>query len=109
MKAVLSQNHRDQGDFPNNNQIALRQPAPGTGSEVFCDVLPESLLRGAESFTSRGDRDRGWHGARKKCRRGPDLPDGRLLLLVVNDNNLVAKNARYFYAFAVDRADLESL
>jgi hypothetical protein len=40
---------------------------------------------------------------------GPDLPDGHRLLLVASDNDLVAKNASYFYAFAVDRADLESL
>jgi hypothetical protein len=38
---------------------------------------------------------------------GPDLPDGRRLLLVVSDNDLITKNATYFYAFAIDRADLE--
>jgi hypothetical protein len=38
---------------------------------------------------------------------GPDLPDGRRLLLIVSDNDLISKNPTYFYAFAVDRADLE--
>jgi hypothetical protein len=38
---------------------------------------------------------------------GPDLPDGRRLLLVVSDNDLITKNPTYFYAFAIDRADLE--
>ena len=38
---------------------------------------------------------------------GPDLPDGRRLLLVTSDNDLKPKSATFFYAFAIDRADLE--
>ncbi len=38
---------------------------------------------------------------------GPDLPDGRCLLLITSDNDLNPKNASFLYAFAVDRADLE--
>jgi hypothetical protein len=37
---------------------------------------------------------------------GPDLPDGRHLLLVVNDNDLSAANPSCIYAFAVDPAEL---
>jgi hypothetical protein len=37
---------------------------------------------------------------------GPDLPDGRHLLLVVNDNDLSADNPSCVYAFAVDVGDL---
>jgi hypothetical protein len=38
---------------------------------------------------------------------GPDLADGRRLLLVVSDNDLIPKKPTYFYAFAIDPADLE--
>jgi hypothetical protein len=37
---------------------------------------------------------------------GPDLPDGRHLLLVTTDNDLEAKEPTYFYAFAIDKDDL---
>ncbi len=35
---------------------------------------------------------------------GPDLPDGRRLLYVVSDNDLVPKNPTQIYAFAIDEA-----
>lgn len=37
---------------------------------------------------------------------GPALPDGRLTLVVTNDNDFLAANPNNFYVFAVDRADL---
>jgi hypothetical protein len=37
---------------------------------------------------------------------GPDLPDARHLLLVVNDNDLAADKPSCVYAFAIDPADL---
>lgn len=37
---------------------------------------------------------------------GPDLPDGRRLLLVTADNDFVAEKPFRLYAFAVDRSDL---
>jgi hypothetical protein len=37
---------------------------------------------------------------------GPDLPDGRRLLLVTTDNDLEAAEPSYFFAFAIDRDDL---
>jgi hypothetical protein len=37
---------------------------------------------------------------------GPDLPDGRHLLLVTTDNDLEAKEPTYFFAFAIDKDDL---
>lgn len=37
---------------------------------------------------------------------GPDLEDGRHLLLVVNDNDFITNQATRFFAFAIDRADL---
>ncbi len=37
---------------------------------------------------------------------GPDLPDGRRLLLVTADNDFVAERPFRVYAFAIDRADL---
>ncbi len=37
---------------------------------------------------------------------GPDLPDGRRLLLVTTDNDFHATEATYIYAFAIDPADL---
>ena len=37
---------------------------------------------------------------------GPALPDGRLTLIVTNDNDFLAANPNNFYVFAVDRADL---
>jgi hypothetical protein len=37
---------------------------------------------------------------------GPDLPDGRRLLLVTADNDFVAEKPFRVYAFAVDKADL---
>jgi hypothetical protein len=38
---------------------------------------------------------------------GPDLADGRRLLLVTSDNNLNPRNPTYIYALAIDRAALE--
>lgn len=37
---------------------------------------------------------------------GPDLPDGRRLLLVTTDNDFVAERASQIWAFAIDRGDL---
>ena len=37
---------------------------------------------------------------------GPDLPDGRRLLIVTADNDFVAEQPLRVYAFAIDRADL---
>lgn len=37
---------------------------------------------------------------------GPDLPDGRRLLLVTSDNDLEAAEPTYFFAFAIDKDDL---
>jgi hypothetical protein len=37
---------------------------------------------------------------------GPDLPDGRRLLLVTTDNDLEATEPTHFFAFAIDRDDL---
>jgi hypothetical protein len=37
---------------------------------------------------------------------GPDLPDGRHLLLVTTDNDMEAKEPTYFFAFAIDKDDL---
>jgi hypothetical protein len=37
---------------------------------------------------------------------GPDLPDGRHLLLVTSDNDLEATQPTYFFAFAIDKDDL---
>jgi hypothetical protein len=37
---------------------------------------------------------------------GPDLPDGRRLLLVTADNDFVAEKPFRVYAFAIDKADL---
>ena len=39
---------------------------------------------------------------------GPDLPDGRHLLYVISDNDLILTNATQLYAFAVDDAQLSS-
>lgn len=40
---------------------------------------------------------------------GPDLPDGRRLLLIGNDNDFRDDQPNYIFAFAVDRADLPGL
>ncbi len=37
---------------------------------------------------------------------GPTLPDGRLLLLITNDNDFLDVNPNYVFAFAIDPADL---
>jgi hypothetical protein len=37
---------------------------------------------------------------------GPDLPDGRRLLLVMSDNDLMTKAPTWIYAFAIDRDSL---
>jgi len=37
---------------------------------------------------------------------GPDLPDGRHLLIVTNDNDFVASQPNRFLAFAIDGSDL---
>ena len=37
---------------------------------------------------------------------GPALPDGRISLIVTNDNDFLAANPNNFYVFALDRADL---
>ena len=37
---------------------------------------------------------------------GPDLPDGRRLLIVTADNDFVATAPFRVYAFAIDRSDL---
>jgi hypothetical protein len=37
---------------------------------------------------------------------GPDLPDGRHLLLVTNDNDFVRTAPNWYYAFAIDASDL---
>jgi hypothetical protein len=37
---------------------------------------------------------------------GPDLPDGRRLLLVTSDNDFLEKTPTYIYAFAIDPAEL---
>jgi hypothetical protein len=37
---------------------------------------------------------------------GPDLADGRHLLIVTNDNDFVPTQANRFFAFAIDRSDL---
>jgi hypothetical protein len=37
---------------------------------------------------------------------GPDLPDGRRLLLIMSDNDLKSKAPTWIYAFAIDRASL---
>ena len=39
---------------------------------------------------------------------GPDLPDGRHLLLVTSDNDFIATQPTYIYAFAIDKKDLPS-
>lgn len=39
---------------------------------------------------------------------GPDLPDGRHLLYVISDNDLVPQNPTQIYAFALDAALLET-
>jgi hypothetical protein len=33
---------------------------------------------------------------------GPDLPDGRRMLVVTNDNDFMAANANNFYVFAIE-------
>jgi len=38
---------------------------------------------------------------------GPDLPDGRRLLLVTSDNDLKPQSPTFFYPFAIDPADLD--
>jgi hypothetical protein len=38
---------------------------------------------------------------------GPDLPDGRRLLLIASDNDLKRESPTFFYAFGIDRADLD--
>ncbi|HTU20600.1 MAG TPA: esterase-like activity of phytase family protein [Gemmataceae bacterium] len=38
---------------------------------------------------------------------GPDLPDGRHLLLVTTDNDFDAKEPTHLFAFAIDRGDLD--
>ncbi|HEY3967802.1 MAG TPA: esterase-like activity of phytase family protein, partial [Planctomycetaceae bacterium] len=40
---------------------------------------------------------------------GPDLPDGRRLLIVAIDNDFVAAKPILLHAFAIDRADLPGL
>lgn len=40
---------------------------------------------------------------------GPDLEDGRHLLLVTSDNDFFQNQASTFYAFAIDRGDLPNL
>jgi hypothetical protein len=40
---------------------------------------------------------------------GPDLPDGRHLLVVTNDNDLSADIPNYFFAFAINPAELPNL
>ncbi len=37
---------------------------------------------------------------------GPNLPDGRRLLIVTSDNDFIAKDPSYVYAFAIDAKDL---
>lgn len=37
---------------------------------------------------------------------GPTLPDGRLLLLITNDNDFLTVNPNYVFAFAIDPTDL---
>jgi hypothetical protein len=37
---------------------------------------------------------------------GPDLPDGRHLLMVTTDNDMEAKEPTHFFAFAIDKDDL---
>jgi hypothetical protein len=37
---------------------------------------------------------------------GPDLPDGRHLLLLTSDNDLEANEPTYFFGFAIDKDDL---
>jgi len=37
---------------------------------------------------------------------GPTLPDGRLLLLISNDNDFLGVNPNYVFAFAIDAGDL---
>lgn len=37
---------------------------------------------------------------------GPTLPDGRLTLIVTNDNDFLATNPNNFYVFAMDAADI---
>ena len=39
---------------------------------------------------------------------GPDLPDGRHVLYVISDNDLVPANPTQIYAFAIDEAELTS-
>lgn len=38
---------------------------------------------------------------------GPDLPDGRRLLIITSDNDFNAKETTRLFAFAVDRGDLD--
>lgn len=64
--------------------------------ELFLDLLDPKFGLAGESLPEKHEG----------LTFGPDLPDGRRLLLVVVDNDFVATVPTTIHAFAVDRADL---
>jgi hypothetical protein len=91
-------------DIANATDIsAVTLPATGVPNGVaavtkslFLDLLDPSYKLAGASFPEKIEG----------LAFGPDLPDGRHLLLVTNDNDLAADKSSCVYAFAIDPADL---
>jgi hypothetical protein len=87
------------GTDPDNGLPQKELPAGVTpvAKKPFLDLLDPRFGLAADDFPTKIE-GLTW---------GPDLADGRRLLLVTSDNDLIPKNPSYIYAFAIDRADLE--
>lgn len=94
----------NQEQAPTNVSAIASLAKPGPAENVvpltktrFADI--GSLLDDAPGAYAN---DKGLPEKMEGCAFGPDLPDGRHLLLVTNDNDFSAEYPNYIFAFAVD-------
>jgi hypothetical protein len=87
------------GNEPDDG-LPLSQPPAGVAPVVkrpFLDLLEPRFGLATDEFPAKIE-GLTW---------GPDLPDGRRLLLITSDNDLKPQSPTFVYAFAVSQADLD--
>lgn len=98
-KKIFKVDLADSSDISDRDTLPARGPAEGVKparKSLFLDLLaPQFGLRGAET----PEKVEG-------LAFGPDLPDGRRLLIVAVDNDFVKEKPILLHAFAIDRDEL---
>lgn len=98
-KKVMRVNLAEASDVSGLGALSARGLPPGvkpTPKEPLIDLLAPGFGLAGPSFPAKVEG----------LAFGPDLPDGRKLLLVTTDNDFVAEAPTWVWAFAIDPADL---